>query len=212
MIPDQRVTELLDALAAGTPAPGGGAAAAITGALGAALAGMCGRLALPRAAADARAGVDAAIERADALRAQLADLADRDAAAFRQVLEAKRATDGTEEERRLRRVAAWREAVRVPAGVVRACREVALLARRMAREGLPGAQGDALMAALLAAAAAAGSQVNLRLNLEAAGRPEDLRVLADETEILLRETQRAAAEARLAVEERLTGRRGQPTG
>ena len=78
-------------------------------------------------------------------------------------------------------------------------------------DGLPGAQGDALMAALLAAAAAAGSQVNLRLNLNAAGRPEDLRVLADESEILLRETQRAAADARLAVEERLGVGRGGAT-
>ena len=212
MTRSQPLGEVLDAIAGGTPAPGGGAAAALTGALGAALAGMCGRLALPRATPDARPGVDSLIQRADALRTQLAELADRDAEAFRQVLEAQRATDGTEADRRLRKVAAWREAVRVPAGVVRACREVALLARRMARDGLPGAQGDALMAALLAAAAAAGSQVNLRLNLEAAGRPEDLRVLADETEILLRETQRAAADARLAVEERLTGRRGEPTG
>ncbi|MBK9068153.1 MAG: cyclodeaminase/cyclohydrolase family protein [Gemmatimonadetes bacterium] len=211
MNPDQRLADVLGAIADGTPAPGGGAAAAVAGALAAALAGMCGRLALPRAAPEAHPGVESLIERADALRAQLAALAERDAEAYRQVLEAQRATDGTEGDRRLRRVAAWREAVRVPAGVIRACREVALLARRMARDGLPGVQGDALMAALLAAAAAAGSQVNLRLNLNAAGRPEDLRVLADESEILLRETQRAAADARLAVEERLGGGRGGAT-
>jgi hypothetical protein len=60
------------------------------------------------------------------------------------------------------------------------------------------------MAALLAAAAAAGSQLNLRLNVQAAGGPPLLRILADNTGIVLREAQRAAADARLVAEERLT--------
>jgi hypothetical protein len=59
------------------------------------------------------------------------------------------------------------------------------------------------MAGLLAAAAAAGSHLNLRFNTRAAGRPEDLRVLTDQSEVLLRETQRAAAETRLLAEEQL---------
>ena len=40
MTRSQPLGEVLDAIAGGTPAPGGGAAAALTGALGAALAAM----------------------------------------------------------------------------------------------------------------------------------------------------------------------------
>ena len=58
---------------------------------------------------------------------------------------------------------------------------------------------------MLAAAVGAGSHLNLRLNLEAAGRPEDVRVLANDTEILLRDPQRAASDARLLAEERVRG-------
>lgn len=191
----------LEALAAGTPAPGGGAAAAITAALAAALAGMTARLAVGRNDPGGE-GLAQAVTAADELRARLVELADRDSRAFTGVLAALRLpAEGAEHA--LARRAAWREAAQVPAEVIRCCREVALLARRMVRDGRPSAAGDALMAALLAAAAAAGSQVNLRLNVQSAGRPEDLRVLADQAEILLRDTQRAAAEARLALEERL---------
>lgn len=201
----QTLTGFLDALAEGTPAPGGGAAAAITAALAAALTAMAGRLALSRGDPAVRPAAEHVVESAEALRARLLELSERDSRAYRALLAALRSGEGGEAERAAGRMVAWREAARVPAEVVRASREVCLLARRMAREGLPSARGDALMATLLAAAAAAGSQVNLRLNLQGAGRPEDLRVLADQSEILLRDTQRAAAEARMIVEEGLTG-------
>ncbi|MBL8980171.1 MAG: cyclodeaminase/cyclohydrolase family protein [Gemmatimonadetes bacterium] len=207
MEPAQTLDEFLATVADGTPSPGGGAAAAVTAALAAALAAMVGRLALARAEETRRAGLNQLVQDADALRHQLVELAARDAAAYAAVLEARRSHEGGEAARDARLMAAWREATRVPATVIRLTREVAMLARRAAREGPASAQGDALMAALLAAAVAAGSHINLRLNLQAAGRPEDLRVLADQSEILLRDTQRAAAEVRLLVEEKLTGSR-----
>ncbi len=203
----QTLDEFLSAVAAGTPSPGGGAAAAVTAALAAALTGMVGRLAVARVEEARRAGLDQLVQGADALRHQLLELAARDAAAYAAVLVARRSHEGGEAAREVQLMAAWREATRVPATVIRLTREVAMLARRTAREGPASAQGDALMAALLAAAVAAGSHINLRLNLQAAGRPEDLRVLADQSEILLRDTQRAAAEVRLLVEEKLTGSR-----
>jgi formiminotetrahydrofolate cyclodeaminase len=191
------LTGFADRVADATPAPGGGAVAAVTGSLAAALAAMVARLALARPSAGDPASLGQLVEQAEAARTRLLALANADEAAFRAVVDARRAGDAAQLQ------AAWREATRVPAEVVRGCREVAQLARRAAREGPASAIGDAAMAALLAAAAAAGSQLNLRLNLEAAGRPERLRVLAEEAELLLRETQRAAAEVRLAVEERL---------
>ena len=67
-----RVAELLAALGARTPAPASGAAAALTGALGAALVELAARF----------AGDDEAAARAKALAARLAELADEDGAAY----------------------------------------------------------------------------------------------------------------------------------
>lgn len=207
MQPAATLDGFLAAVADGTPSPGGGAAAAVTAALAAALTTMVGRLALARAEPDRRDGLEQLVQAGDALRLQLVELAARDAAAYAAVLEARRSHEGGEAVRDARLASAWREATRVPASVIRLTREVALLARRAAREGPAAARGDALMASLLAAAVGAGSHINLRLNLQAAGRPEDLRVLADQSEILLRDTQRAAAEVRMLVEEELSGSR-----
>lgn len=189
-----------EAVAAGTPAPGGGAVSAVVAALAAALAAMVGRLALARTP-QADQGLEQLTASADRLRNRLLELADEDEAAYGRVIEAKRGGDPAA------LAQAWREAAHVPAEVVRHCADVAQLARRAAREGPPAAVGDAIMAALLAAAAGAGSLVNLRLNVQAAGRPDRLRELAEKSEVTLREAQRAAADARLVAEERLGGRK-----
>ncbi len=204
MSDDPRLSEFAASVAAATPAPAGGSVAAISAALAAALAGMVGRLAQTKAGSDDRAGLADLVESADRARARLLELADEDARAFLAVLEARRSTSGSDQARAERTLSAWRGAARVPAEVVRLSRQITQLARRAAREGPPSTLGDAVMAALIAAATAAGSQVNLRLNVNAAGRPEDLRVLADESEVVLREAQRAAADTRLAAEERLS--------
>jgi formiminotetrahydrofolate cyclodeaminase len=178
--------------------------AAVTAGLAAALVEMVGRIAQARDKTGS-AGLAQLVEQSEHLRARLLALAEEDSKAFAAVLEAKRSTAGGEAERDTRLRRAWRHAGQVPADVTRLAREVAQLARRAAQAGPPGTLGDAVMAALLAAAAAAGSHLNLRFNMEAAGRPEDLRVLANDTELLLRDTQRAASETRLLAEQRLTG-------
>jgi methenyltetrahydrofolate cyclohydrolase len=193
-----------EAVAAASPAPAGGAVAAVAASLAAALTGMVARIALAKATTgEARPSLAALVESSDQLRAKLLELATEDEVAYRAVVEARRARD------QAALGAAWRRAAHVPAEVVRLCREVAQLAHRTARDGPPAVVGDAVMAALLAAAAAAGSQLNLRLNVQAAGGPPLLRILADNTGIALREAQRAAADARLVAEERLTS--GGPT-
>jgi formiminotetrahydrofolate cyclodeaminase len=67
-----RVAELLEALGARTPAPASGAAAALTGALGAALVELAARF----------AGDDESAARANALAVRLAELADEDGEAY----------------------------------------------------------------------------------------------------------------------------------
>lgn len=215
MTDDISLAAFAESVAAATPAPAGGSVAAVCAALAAALAGMVGRVAQAKAGAVDNAGLADLVESADRARGRLLELAGEDARAFEAVIVARRNTAGTELDRADRLAKAWRKAARVPSDVVLLSRQVAQLARRAAREGPASTLGDAVMAALVAAAAAAGSQVNLRLNVQAAGSPADLRVLVDQSEVILRETQHAASDTRLAAEERLTGglaKTGRPAG
>jgi len=175
----------------------------VAAALAAALAAMVGRVAVRRSPGDP--GLTRLIESAETLRQELLVLGTEDEAAYEGVLAARRNRTGHAADRDARILAAWREAARVPAAVVRGAREIALLARKVAQEGPPGTSPDAVMAALVAAAVAAGSHLNLRSNIEAAGRPADLLLLRDQSEAALRETQRIAAEVRTIAEERMFG-------
>jgi formiminotetrahydrofolate cyclodeaminase len=140
---DLTVRELLDAAAARTPAPGGGGAAALTTALAAALAGMAARFGDDGSAAD----------RADALRAAVAPLADADAAAYGAYLAATR-LPRDDPGRAEAIAAARRETIDVPARITELAGQVAVLAADLARSGNPNLHGDAAAAVHLAAAAA----------------------------------------------------------
>src|SRR5204862_8218748 len=90
----------LDQLASPEPTPGGGSAAALAGALGAALLAMVGRLTVGR---KAYAAVDGEFReltvKADALRGDLRRLVDEDAAAFNAVSTAYKLPKSTDGER-----------------------------------------------------------------------------------------------------------------
>ena len=140
---DLTVRELLDAAGARTPAPGGGGAAALTTALAAALAGMAARFGDDESAA----------ERADALRAAVAPLADADAAAYGAYHAAPR-LPRDDPGRAEAIAAARRETIEVPARITDLAGQVAELAADLARSGNPNLHGDAAAAVHLAAAAA----------------------------------------------------------
>ena len=138
-------------VAARTPAPGGGAVAAVTAASAAALVAMAARF------SDEPAGP------AEELRARLEPLADADAAAYTAVLTAYRlpAADPT---RRERIADALRAATEVPREIAVASREVAALADRLAASGNRNLVGDARVAALLARAAAEAATALVEIN------------------------------------------------
>jgi formiminotetrahydrofolate cyclodeaminase len=166
--PDDRLTELplrelLERLAAGTPAPGGGSAAAVTCAVAAALAEMAATLSgLPDAPGD-RA-------RAAELRAQALELAERDLASYPPVLHALR-RPATDPERGAAVRAALSQASEVPMELTRVAGEVAALSARVTQAAGRHLVGDAATATLLAEAACAAAGVLLDLNL--AGLEDD---------------------------------------
>jgi methenyltetrahydrofolate cyclohydrolase len=153
----------LAAVAERTPAPGGGAAAGVGCALGAALVEMAARF----------AGLDDAAARAAALRAEGLAQADADLSAYAPVLEALRLpADDPGRPEALR--AAQSAAADVPLAIAEAAGEAAELARDVAAAGKPGLRGDALAGADIAAAAARAAARLVEINL--AGAPSDPRV------------------------------------
>ena len=81
---DEPVRGFLDQLAARTPTPGGGGAAAVTGAMAAGLVAMAARF-----SATQLPGAGELAEQADGLRRRLARLVDMDARAYAAVLGAR---------------------------------------------------------------------------------------------------------------------------
>ena len=162
---DATVRAFLDALAAGRPAPSGGAATALAGALGAALVEMSAALWRDDAGAGAR-------ERAAAARERLLLAADDDAAEYATVLEAQR-LPRERSDRAERVAAALRAAAEPPLAIAELAAEVAELAAGVAQSGKASLRGDATAGALLAEAAARTAARLVEINLATAGETGD---------------------------------------
>jgi formiminotetrahydrofolate cyclodeaminase len=176
---DLTVRRLVERLATSDPVPGGGSAAALAGAMGAALVRMVVELSMGRPAAeghdDALAEIGAA---AGAWQSELLDLAERDAGAYDAVVRARRLPRGTEHDRQARDVqvaAAVREATRVPLTTARVAGEVLTLTERLAPIGNRIAISDVGVAALLAVTALRGAALNVEINLPYLASSEPLR-------------------------------------
>ena len=187
----------LDAVAAGTPAPGGGSVAAVVGALAAALGEMVANLTLGREKyAGAEESLRSATARLSALRAALLEAAAADEAAYQAYRSAARLPRSSDEEKRTRADAVQTtliEATNVPLSVARAAHEVAGILEIVAREGNPHVRSDAALGAILSEAALRGALLNVRGNaalLE--DRERAVAYLADAD--LLEASGRAAAE------------------
>jgi glutamate formiminotransferase / formiminotetrahydrofolate cyclodeaminase len=161
-------TNFLDALAAGTAAPGGGSAAAHTGAAASALVSMVARLTIGKKKyAQVENQMVAVLEEAEKLRAELTEAVKRDSAAFEAVMEAFRLPKDTPEEQAERSRAiedATLHATLEPAGVARKAVRVLELASLVIANGNLNAISDGGAGAHLAIAALRGAGLNVRIN------------------------------------------------
>jgi formiminotetrahydrofolate cyclodeaminase len=205
------VDGFLDALASERPTPGGGAAAAMAGAAGAALLAMVARLTSGRKGYEAlerRMTEVAAL--ADAERAALATLADRDAAAFDAVMAAHRLPRGTDEERTARAAAvqsALTGAAEVPLEVARRAAALLPTARELVETGNANAVSDAYSAGQLLHTAVAGGLANVSVNLAAMSGTARTDVLQRDAE----RVRRGAAAQLAAVEAAFASRLASPS-
>src|SRR5688500_7173177 len=163
------LTDYLDSLAAEVPAPGGGSATGLAGALGAALVGMVASYTVGRPKyADVEDEVRAALDEANALRRRLMALAAEDEGAYEAVAAARKLPRKTDVEKAARQEEiqrATRAAATPPMEMAAACRRALELSEVVAERGNPFLASDAGVAALFAEAALRASAINVRVNL-----------------------------------------------
>jgi methenyltetrahydrofolate cyclohydrolase len=181
---DLTLRDLLDRLGSSDPSPGGGAAAALAGALGAALVQMTANLTLgrPRLAEVQPQARDIA-DRAGALRARLSALADADAAAYTQVRAAYRLPREDDNLKATRAVAiqeALRVAARVPLDTAARCADVLRLAEEAAPILNASVISDVVVGAMLAQAGLESAIVNVEINLHSMTETQTVQRLAAE--------------------------------
>ena len=181
-------------LASDAPVPGGGSAAAVVAALGAALVAMVARIcaANPKYEAQADSARDVVAE-SDALRERLTAARERDERAFAAVVAAQRLPKASPEERSARSVAlesALRAAAEAPLDAAEMALRVLQLADRILHIPNRNLAGDAGCGAEFAFAALAACAYNVRVNHR---YMHDGEAIAAQSELLERYEDDAAA-------------------
>ncbi len=164
------VPALLEAFAAPTPTPGGGSAAALSGAVGTALLGMVAAMPKTRTnTPEERTALDAAAADLGAARAALTALIDRDAAAYDQIVAAFRLPKVTDADKAARSAAiqaGTRVATEAPLETMRACVQAMRAGRAAHAYGNPAASSDVKVGFRLLRAAAGSAHDNVEINLD----------------------------------------------
>lgn len=180
----QTIAEWLDALGSAAPAPGGGAAAAMSAGTGAALVEMVGNLTIGRPAfAEHQQEVTAIRDAAHQLRLRALGQIDEDAAAFTALMDAYRLPKDTDEQKAARRPAieaATQRAAAVPLDIAATAAEVVRLAAQLPGRSNPTVLSDVGVAASAAAAAIESAAINVEVNLASMTDPDAKAALAGE--------------------------------
>ena len=161
-IADRKISEFLEEVSSKSPTPGGGAVAAVAGAMAAYLVEMVCALTIGKKGYEKHTKAledDARIAKKD--KVILLDLADSDVAAFDSVMAAYKLKD------KKRIGSALKLAMDVPAKVVGYCMEISDIAMELVKIGNKNAVSDAQTAQALAEAAIKGAKANVKINAEA---------------------------------------------
>jgi formiminotetrahydrofolate cyclodeaminase len=171
MMTQSSIDQFLDRLASGDPTPGGGSAAAIMGAMGAALVSMVCNVSF------GKKGYEAAepelrnmLVKSEALRSRLTAMVAEDIAAFDSLMAAYKLPKSSDEEKSRRAEsiqASLERATQVPLECARACSEVVDMARRAAHLGYKHVISDVGVGVAAADAALRSAALNVFINAPA---------------------------------------------
>ncbi len=192
------LAQFLDDLASKAPTPGGGSAAAIMGAMGAALVSMVSNLTVGK---DQYAAVEPEMRhllaRADALRGDLLAAVAADIRVFDEVMAAyalPRTPEAVIPARTAAIQTALRAATEVPLGCARLCAEVIALSRRAAANGNTNVISDAGVAVMAAYAGLKSAALNVYINIKALKDRDFAARCKAETDALCLSAERDSAE------------------
>jgi formiminotetrahydrofolate cyclodeaminase len=165
---EQQIGTWMGALASDSPTPGGGAAAGVAAATGAALIAMVGRLTIGKEGfEDLDLRMRDLVRHAEDERAAFLKIADEDAEAFESVMAAFRLPKGSDEEKGSRTLAiqeAYEGAAAVPLELARRSVRLMELAEDATAMGNPHAASDGYSAGSLLFSAALSAMANVRIN------------------------------------------------
>jgi len=166
---DQKLDEFLEDLASSKPAPGGGSAAAVAGALAAALSSMVANLTIGKEQyKDVEGAFEGILEKAEVLRKEFLQAIGEDIEAYNKVMDAYGLPRETEEEKKKRREtiqSALKGATEPPFKMAELAGDVLELSKECALSGNSHAVTDAGASAILAQAAARTALLNVDINL-----------------------------------------------
>ena len=176
------VEPFIEQLAAPTATPGGGSAAAASGAMAAGLAGMVAAMSRGKKAyLQYEAQLSSAVGRLGVLREELAAAIDGDAESYNAVMKAYKAARELGESGKALVNEALRGAAEVPLGVAERAAEVGRIAGELRGVSSPMLASDLTTAIALAGAAVTGALANVEINLGSieGGSAEDLVFVAE---------------------------------
>ncbi len=154
---DYTLGEYCDALSQKVSVPGGGSAAALSGALGASLLSMVVNYSLGKKTEDIDQKLNEILEKVEILRKRFLELVDLDAEAYLEFVKARKADEATKE-------AARKRACEVPLEIARRCYEAIDLAPYLVLEGNKYLVSDVEVAVELLGAAYKSAMFNVRIN------------------------------------------------
>jgi formiminotetrahydrofolate cyclodeaminase len=168
-ITETSIDEFLARLASKDPTPGGGSAAAIMGAMGAALISMVCNVSFGKKGYEAaEPELREVCAQSEALRSRLTGMVAGDISAFGELMAAYKLPKETDEEKQRRSLAiqaSLKRATEVPLACARDCAEVIRLSRRAAEHGYLGVISDAGVGVSAAYAAARSAALNVYINV-----------------------------------------------
>jgi glutamate formiminotransferase/formiminotetrahydrofolate cyclodeaminase len=166
--PSPGVAEFLDSLAEGTATPGGGSAAAYSGAAAASLVSMVARLTIGKKKyASVETNMQAILTQSETLRNELSLAIQLDSTAFQNVMAAYKLPKDNREQQDVRQKAIEQSillATQVPMNVAHKSLRVLELAEQVIQHGNSSALSDGATGAALAAASIIGAEYNVHIN------------------------------------------------
>jgi glutamate formiminotransferase/formiminotetrahydrofolate cyclodeaminase len=208
-ITDLTVNKFIDELSCSSPAPGGGSAASLCGAISAALSSMVANL------TSGKKGYEEKWEEmkqlsidSQELKDNFLEAVDKDTEVFNQVMKASALPKKTEDEKKIRDYTlqeATKKATLIPVSILRYSQRALELSKKAAMGGNINSISDAGVAALTAYAASEGAYYNIKINLKSIKDKDFIDKIERESNQILNKIKDMTREVRKLVLEKLTG-------